>query len=75
MAKSNDLNLSQQNPSPTSWVLSEHRIMTISLSDIGGSALTDVNLKVPKYKESNEIPITYVPARNTIFLSFRACLG
>jgi 7-cyano-7-deazaguanine synthase len=48
----------------------EHRIMKISLSDIGGSALTDVNLKVPKYKESNEIPITYVPARNTIFLSF-----
>ena len=48
----------------------EHRIMKISLADIGGSALTDVNLKVPKYKESNEIPITYVPARNTIFLSF-----
>ena len=48
----------------------EHRIMKISLSDIGGSALTDVNLKIPKYKESNEIPITYVPARNTIFLSF-----
>ena len=50
--------------------VTEHRIMTISLADIGGSALTDVNLKVPKYKESNEIPITYVPARNTIFLSF-----
>ena len=48
----------------------EHRIMKISLADIGGSALTDVDLKVPKYKESNEIPITYVPARNTIFLSF-----
>ena len=47
----------------------EHRIMKISLSDIGGSALTDANLKIPKYKESNEIPITYVPARNTIFLS------
>ena len=48
----------------------EHRIMKISLADIGGSALTDANLKIPKYKESNEIPITYVPARNTIFLSF-----
>ena len=47
----------------------EHRIMKISLADIGGSALTDANLKIPKYKESNEIPITYVPARNTIFLS------
>ena len=43
--------------------------MKISLADIGGSALTDANLKIPKYKESNEIPITYVPARNTIFLS------
>jgi len=50
--------------------VTEHRIMTISLADIGGSALTDVKLKVPKYKESNEIPTTYVPARNTIFLSF-----
>ena len=48
----------------------EHRIMKISLSDIGGSALTDQAINVPKYSESNEIPITYVPARNTIFLSF-----
>jgi 7-cyano-7-deazaguanine synthase len=48
----------------------EHRIMKISLSDIGGSALTDDNIDVPNFKESNEIPITYVPARNTIFLSY-----
>jgi 7-cyano-7-deazaguanine synthase len=48
----------------------EHRIMKISLSDIGGSALTDQSIDVPKYTESDEIPITYVPARNTIFLSF-----
>ena len=48
----------------------EHRIMKISLSDIGGSALTDQSIEVPKYSESDEIPITYVPARNTIFLSF-----
>jgi len=48
----------------------EHRIMHISLSDFGGSALTDDNIEVPNFKESNEIPITYVPARNTIFLSF-----
>ena len=48
----------------------EHRIMKISLSDIGGSALTDKAINVPKYSESDEIPITYVPARNTIFLSF-----
>ncbi|MBT3276536.1 7-cyano-7-deazaguanine synthase QueC [Candidatus Thioglobus sp.] len=48
----------------------EHRIMKISLSDIGGSALTDDNIDVPDFKESDEIPITYVPARNTIFLSY-----
>jgi len=44
--------------------------MKISLNDIGGSALTDKNISIPKYSDSNEIPITYVPARNTIFLSF-----
>lgn len=47
----------------------EHRIMKICLDDIGGSALTDESIKVPKYKETKDIPITYVPARNTIFLS------
>lgn len=50
-----------------------HRILNIDLSDSGGfghSALTD-NIDVPKDRdESDEIPITYVPARNTIFLSF-----
>jgi 7-cyano-7-deazaguanine synthase len=49
---------------------SEHRVMKISLSDIGGSALTDENIDVPDFVESDEIPITYVPARNTIFLSY-----
>ena len=48
----------------------EHRIMKISLNDIGGSALTDKDISVPKFSDSNDIPITYVPARNTIFLSF-----
>ena len=48
----------------------EHRIMQISLNDIGGSALTDKNINIPKYSDSNKIPVTYVPARNTIFLSF-----
>jgi preQ(0) biosynthesis protein QueC len=49
---------------------SEHRIMSISLSDFGGSALTDENIAVPNFKQSNEIPVTYVPARNTVFLSY-----
>jgi len=48
----------------------EHRVMRVCLDDIGGSALTDPNLEVPKFTQSDEIPITYVPARNTIFLSF-----
>ncbi len=48
----------------------EHKIMNISLSDFGGSALTDDSIAIPKFKQSDEIPITYVPARNTIFLSF-----
>ena len=50
--------------------VAEHRIMKISLADIGGSALTDDKIDVPKYSESDDIPVTYVPARNTIFLSF-----
>ena len=50
--------------------VAEHRIMKISLADIGGSALTDDKIDVPKYSKSDEIPVTYVPARNTIFLSF-----
>ncbi|NBQ34590.1 MAG: 7-cyano-7-deazaguanine synthase QueC [Gammaproteobacteria bacterium] len=52
-----------------SYQVKEHRIMKVSLSDIGGSALTDQSINIPDYKKSSEIPITYVPARNTIFLS------
>lgn len=50
----------------------EHNIVSIDLSVFGGSALTDERLSVPKDREgvSSEIPITYVPARNTIFLSY-----
>ena len=47
----------------------EHRVLDVDLSQIGGSALTDPEIKVPRYQTSG-IPITYVPARNTIFLSF-----
>ena len=50
----------------------EHRIVDIDLAAIGGSALTDADLEVPKNREDMEsdIPITYVPARNTVFLSY-----
>jgi 7-cyano-7-deazaguanine synthase len=47
-----------------------HKIMPISLGDFGGSALTDDAISVPDFQEQNNIPITYVPARNTVFLSF-----
>lgn len=46
----------------------KHIIFNIDLSKIGGSALTDNQIDVPTNKTSG-IPITYVPARNTIFLS------
>ena len=49
----------------------EHRVTTIDLTAFGGSALTDARLSVPAFDESDlAIPITYVPARNTIFLSY-----
>lgn len=47
----------------------EHRIINIDIGQLGGSALTDENIDVP-VKESDGIPVTYVPARNTIFLSY-----
>jgi len=47
----------------------EHKIVKLSIEELGGSALTDKNIAVPDYKDSDQIPITYVPARNTVFLS------
>lgn len=44
----------------------------IRIDNVGGSALTDMNIEVPDYKASEEIPVTYVPARNIIFLSYAA---
>lgn len=46
----------------------EHKILDLDLSQIGSSALTDTTIAVPE-KSSHGIPVTYVPARNTIFLS------
>ena len=47
----------------------QHKFITIDLKQFGGSALTDDQLAVPE-KHTEGIPITYVPARNTIFLSY-----
>ncbi|NQD38625.1 7-cyano-7-deazaguanine synthase QueC [Permianibacter sp. IMCC34836] len=46
----------------------EHKIIDLDLSQIGGSALTDHAIAVPEAPTSG-IPVTYVPARNTVFLS------
>jgi 7-cyano-7-deazaguanine synthase len=46
----------------------EHRVMGVDLAGIGGSALTDERLAVPELP-SEGIPVTYVPARNTLLLS------
>ncbi len=52
----------------------EHKIIPIDMGAIGGSALTDLNLEVPKDRhdlgDTDSVPLTYVPARNTIFLSY-----
>lgn len=50
-----------------------HVVLPIDLTRFGGSALTDANIAVPKSGVEPGIPVTYVPARNTIFLSL--CLG
>ncbi|MCX7121478.1 MAG: 7-cyano-7-deazaguanine synthase QueC [Gammaproteobacteria bacterium] len=47
----------------------KHEIITLSIGALGGSALTDNAIDVPDYKQSNTVPVTYVPARNTVFLS------
>ena len=50
----------------------EHRFVDINLAAIGHSALTDTAIDVPKDRTdmAHDIPVTYVPARNTIFLSY-----
>ncbi len=46
----------------------EHKLVRLNLDSIGGSALTDTTIAVPE-EETGGIPVTYVPARNTVFLS------
>lgn len=50
------------------FAVKEHKLIKLDLSQIGGSALTDKSIDVPN-QPSSGIPVTYVPARNTIFLS------
>lgn len=51
----------------------EHKIVNIDMNSWGGSALTDKSIDVPNFDPDNtEIPVTYVPARNLVFLSIAA---
>jgi 7-cyano-7-deazaguanine synthase len=47
----------------------QHKVIDLNIGQLGGSALTDEAIDVPE-AESEGIPVTYVPARNTIFLSY-----
>lgn len=55
--------------------VAEHKILTLPLDELGGSSLTDSKLDVPDHQADGLIPSTYVPARNTIFLSFAMAWG
>ena len=47
----------------------DHKVVRIDLDAFGGSALTDMNIDVP-LSPTEGIPVTYVPARNTVFLAY-----
>ncbi len=47
-----------------------HRVANVDLRAFGGSALTDDSIDVPEQAPQSGIPVTYVPARNTVFLSY-----
>ena len=59
--------------------ISDHITLAIDLAAFGGSALVDQSIAVPKNRSedaiNNEIPVTYVPARNTVFLSLALALA
>ena len=55
---------------PPAMGVAEHKVVKLNLDSIGGSALTDMAIACAVPEEETEgIPITYVPARNTVFLS------
>lgn len=56
-------------------VAASHRIVSVSLGSFGGSAMTADDIPVPKNNDTPGIPDTYVPARNTIFLSYGLALA
>jgi len=55
--------------------VSDHRIFNLDIGQFKNSALTDFSIDVPEFRDSSAIPVTYVPARNTIFLSIALALA
>jgi 7-cyano-7-deazaguanine synthase len=53
----------------------EHHIVSLDSQIFAGSALTDPEISVPAFSESHAIPVTYVPARNTVFLAMALSLA
>jgi len=55
----------------------DHRILKLPIGELGGSALTDNTIEVPKasISKNDSIPVTYVPARNTVFLSMALAMA
>ncbi len=49
--------------------VAEHKVIILEMGQLGGSALTDVDIAMPE-EAADGIPVTYVPARNTVFLSY-----
>ena len=49
--------------------VADHRVVNLDIGQFGASALTDTQIDVPDHQESTQIPVTYVPARNTVFLA------
>ncbi|MDX1489695.1 MAG: 7-cyano-7-deazaguanine synthase QueC [Pseudohongiellaceae bacterium] len=52
----------------------QHQVIPLGIGALGGSALTDATVSVPE-QETTGIPVTYVPARNTVFLSYALALA
>ncbi|MDJ0929478.1 MAG: 7-cyano-7-deazaguanine synthase QueC [Gammaproteobacteria bacterium] len=54
----------------------DHRVLQLDLGSLGGSALTDTSIPVPENGDTGDgIPVTYVPARNTVFLAHALALA
>lgn len=63
------IELTQAKAIATHFQVKQHEIVSLSVGNFQGSALVDDQIDIPNYTGDNEIPVTYVPARNTIFLS------